>query len=222
MRRDVDIDEISDGRRYSAEDMVKISCNDCSGCSSCCHDTADTIFLDPYDIYNLRLATGLDFMGLLNNEYIEMKVRDGMIYPKLKPTSSNKACGFLSDQGRCKIHPYRPGICRLFPMGRIYENGSFSYFLQVNECPHENKSKIKLKKWLGIPDLKKYESYILAHHDFCRDIEEKIASLGASGNADEAIKNLNLTCLNLLYIKPYDSEDFYSDYYARLEALKTH
>ena len=58
MIREVDIDEISDGRRYRSQDMVKIGCADCSGCSECCRKVDDTIILDPYDIYELTRGLG--------------------------------------------------------------------------------------------------------------------------------------------------------------------
>ena len=34
LERDIDLKEISDGRLYTANDMVKIDCNDCAGCSA--------------------------------------------------------------------------------------------------------------------------------------------------------------------------------------------
>ena len=70
------------------------------------------------------------------------------------------AVAFLTEEGRCGIHPFRPGICRLFPLGRYYEENGFRYFLQVHECQKENRAKVKVKKWLDTPDLKKYETYI--------------------------------------------------------------
>ena len=33
MKRDIDIKEISDGKLYTANDMVKTDCHDCIGCS---------------------------------------------------------------------------------------------------------------------------------------------------------------------------------------------
>lgn len=56
------------------------------------------------------------------------------------------------------------GICRLFPLGRYYEEKGFRYFLQVHECQKENRAKVKVKKWLDTPDLKKYETYIARWH----------------------------------------------------------
>ncbi len=36
MLREVDIKEISDGRLYGVNDMVKADCGGCAGCSVCC------------------------------------------------------------------------------------------------------------------------------------------------------------------------------------------
>ena len=36
MKRNIDLNEISDGRLYSSGDMVKADCHDCAGCSACC------------------------------------------------------------------------------------------------------------------------------------------------------------------------------------------
>ena len=38
MKREVDLNEISDGRLYSSGDMVKVDCHDCEGCSACCQE----------------------------------------------------------------------------------------------------------------------------------------------------------------------------------------
>ena len=47
------LEEISDGKRYGLNDMVRAACNDCAGCSSCCEDMGESIILDPLDIYEL-------------------------------------------------------------------------------------------------------------------------------------------------------------------------
>jgi hypothetical protein len=36
MERRIDLAEISDGKLYGAEDMVKADCGDCEGCFACC------------------------------------------------------------------------------------------------------------------------------------------------------------------------------------------
>ena len=47
MKREVDLNEISDGRLYSSGDMVKVDCHDCEGCSACCQGMGNSIILDP-------------------------------------------------------------------------------------------------------------------------------------------------------------------------------
>ncbi len=51
MKRNVSLAEISDGRLYGENDMVKADCHGCKGCSKCCHGMGESIVLDPYDIY---------------------------------------------------------------------------------------------------------------------------------------------------------------------------
>lgn len=211
MKRNLDFNEISDGKRYKRNDLAKISCNGCAGCSKCCQFTDDTIHLDPYDIYCLSLATGMDFNNMMTSNLISLTVTDGVITPYLTK-KSNGSCVFLSDEGRCKIHESRPGFCRLFPLGRIYnEDGTFDYFIQIHECPYPSKSKIKIDKWLGIGNLSEYEKYITSYHNLIGQIKEA----GVSGN-DELLKKLNMDLLNKFFIPPYEP-GFYPDYYNRIK-----
>ena len=84
-----------------------------------------------------------------------------MVLPNLKMTAEKDACPFLDDKGRCMVHSHRPGLCRLFPLGRYYEENGFRYFIQIHECPKKDRGKVKIKKWLGIGDLKSYENYVM-------------------------------------------------------------
>ena len=144
------LEEISDGKRYGLNDMVRAACNDCAGCSSCCEDMGESIILDPLDIYELTKNLNTTFENLLK-EQIELHVADGMILPNLKMTDKD-VCPFLKEK-RCSIHSFRPGICRVFPLGRIYEENRLDYFLQVDGCAKENRSKIKVSRWLPFGSL---------------------------------------------------------------------
>lgn len=159
MRRNVDLNEISDGKLYTSNDMVKADCYECQGCSACCRGMGKSIILDPIDLFHLKQGTGKDFAQLLDHE-MELNVVDGMIHPNLKMDEDTDACPFLGENERCKIHAFRTGICRLFPLGRLYEEDGFRYFLLTQECRKENRGKVKVKKWLGITNLKAYEKYI--------------------------------------------------------------
>lgn len=212
MLRECDINEISDGKRYCANDMVKLGCNDCRGCHSCCEGMEDTIVLDPYDIYRLTRNLDLDFQ-ILMQERIALHVEEGLILPHLAMSELTGACSFLNEEGRCSIHAHRPGICRLFPLGRIYENGGFSYFLQVNECVRESRTKEKVKNWIDTPRLREYEAFILKWHNYIKEMQSFLKD-----KADA--KDWNMLHLQMFYILPYESEDFYLEFEKRLVDMK--
>lgn len=210
MERNIDMNEVSDGRLYTANDMVKADCGGCHGCSACCHGMGTSITLDPLDIFRLCVGLSCSFSELMEDK-IELNIVDSLILPNLKMTGDQEACAFLNPEGRCGIHSFRPGICRLFPLGRFYEDGTFRYFLQVHECPKENKSKVKVKKWLDTPDLKKYEKFIGDWHYYLKALQKKV-------EADPAqIKTVSMEVLNRFFVMPYGQEkDFYEQFYERL------
>ena len=215
MRREVDINEISDGNLYGPNDMVKADCGDCKGCSACCQGMGESIVVDPYDVYRLTKGLNLSFEALLDDKF-ELGVYDGMILPHLKMSGANEACAFLNNEGRCSVHTIRPGICRLFPLGRFYENGGFKYFLQIHECKNQNRTKVKVKKWIDTPDLKQNESFVNKWHDFVNEIQDKMMQV----KDDALFKKVNMFLLQQFFIERYHDEDFYKQFDERLEKAK--
>ena len=216
MKRNVELSEISDGRLYTENDMAKLGCNDCAGCSSCCRGMGSSIILDPLDVFRISQKTGMAFKDLLQ-AHMELNVVDGIILPNLKQTGLNEACAFLDETGRCSIHQVRPGICRLFPLGRYYSDGDYRYFLQVDECRKGNRTKVKISKWVDTPNYPKYKEYILQWHYFLNDVEELLKA-----SEDE---NYNKQCCMLIlqafYMKKYDDKrDFYEQFGERMQFVK--
>ena len=115
MKRNVSLSEISDGRLYGENDMVRADCHGCEGCFQCCVGMGRSVILDPYDVFRLQRGTGKTFAELLAEEKAELNVVDGLILPNLRMAGKEERCGFLNAEGRCGIHESRPGICRLFP-----------------------------------------------------------------------------------------------------------
>lgn len=217
MRREVSMEEISDGKLYTANDLVKADCNDCRGCSACCQKMGQSIVLDPLDIYRLTFGLRQKFEELLADK-LELNVVEGIILPNLQMSGTEEKCAFLNAEGRCSVHAIRPGICRLFPLGRYYDGKSFQYFLQIHECKKENRTKVKVKKWIDTPDLKKNEKYISDWHYFLTDMQKTLATL----QNDEKVKKINMLILQTFFLEPYhQKEDFYVQFYDRLEKLKT-
>lgn len=221
MEREIDLKEISDGKLYSANDMVKAGCNDCAGCSLCCHGMGNSIILDPYDIYQLEKGLSISFEELMADK-LELNVVDGIIQPNIKMQEKKDCCAFLNEEGRCTIHTFRPGFCRMFPMGRIYEENDFHYFLQVHECPYPNKTKVKVKKWLELPELSRYEAYVKKWHYFLKTVQKIVKE----AENDVIVKNLNMYLLKQFYIKPYETaeenaRDFFEQFEERLKEAET-
>ena len=218
MKRNVDINEISDGRLYSSGDMVKADCHDCAGCSECCRGMGSSIILDPMDIWRIQKGIGKGFQALLEEGKIELNMADGMILPDLKMDKEREACPFLDSRGRCSIHASRPGLCRLFPLGRYYEENGFKYFIQIHECRKQDRGKIKIKKWLGIPNLKAYENYIMEWHAFLNQCENALETL-----SEENVRILEMYVLRRFYETAYmaaDENGFYEEFSSRLGEVR--
>lgn len=137
----------------------------------------------------------------------------------------NGTCTFLNAEGRCGIHAARPGFCRLFPLGRYYEDGGFKYFLQIHECDRAGKVKVKVSKWIDTPDLPRYTEYINEWHDFQKQVQETFARIrmqdGAEESKDARIKQMCMYILNIMYVARYEeNRDFYEQFEMRLEHLK--
>lgn len=216
MKRQVDLEEISDGRLYSANDLVKADCGGCAGCSACCRGMGESIVLDPLDVHRISIGLKKDFRTLLEKEF-ELHVVDGIILPSIKMIGEDECCAFLDEEGRCRIHLLRPGICRLFPLGRYYEDGTFRYFLQVHECIKGNRAKIKVKKWIDTPDLKAYEKFVLDWHCFLEELDE---NLSAGGDYEKRRESCMYVLKNF-YLQPYErKQNFYPLFDERLKQAR--
>ena len=217
MIREGSIEEIYDGRFYTPDDMVPVGCADCEGCSECCRSTADTIILDPQDMYLLSKGTGKVFTDMIERE-IEIRLVDGLILPNLmeEHEGEEEHCLFLTDWGRCSIHAFRPGLCRLYPMGRYYTDGGFRYILQKDECTGRVKTPVLLREWLGIEDLPRYEAYIQDWHDFRKRVEKVVPML-----TEKSRDSVQRYILQVFFVHPYlTRQDFYPQYEARMQVCR--
>lgn len=217
MNAEENLKRISDGRLYGVHDMAKVGCHDCAGCSRCCRGMGESILIDPYDAYQLTKNLRQTFEQLLSS-CVELHVAGGLIVPNLIMRADTNACTFLDENGRCRIHAFRPGLCRIFPLGRNYEGETLTYFVLLKECPMPNKTKVKIEKWLDTPDLKEKQRFLVTWHAFIKRVRKVIAEGG-----DQAARAVNVAILKNFYLKPYGgTEDlekpdkFYEEFYERL------
>lgn len=216
MRRAVDLAEISDGRLYRSNDLVKLDTGGCAGCSACCHEMEETIVLGPYDMWRLQSKRALTLDRLLDG-HASLALIDGLVLPVLTMNGPFESCSFLDGNGRCSIHDARPGICRLFPLGRIYEGGDFRYFLQTKECGR-GRAKIRIRKWMDTPDLPRYEQFVVSWHSFLEGLDHILE------REDEALrKAASIYLLQAFYRVTWKGdEDFYVQYEQRMDAARKH
>ncbi len=104
----------------------------------------------------------------------------------------------------------------MFPLGRLYENRGFSYFLQIHECRKQGRTKVKVSRWLDVADLKTYEAFIIDWHYFQKDLETAMQNRGIWGRPES--RSICLAVLNCFYGRPYETDRaFYPQFYKRLE-----
>ena len=205
-----------DGILYDTDDQVKISCNDCKGCQKCCENMDDTIILDPYDIWQLTHKLKISGGGRVTFEVLisedgplELGNYDGIVLPHIKMVETSRedvgACPFLSN-GRCSIHFCRPGMCRLYPLGRIFtqndDKTEIGYIILDDKygCKIQDTDYIKVSEWLGITD-DRYTDFLSKWHDLKK---QKISQV---------------ELLRVFYATPY-GDDFFKEFDERVVSFE--
>ena len=226
MKSTADLTGLFDGRHYRSIDIVKLNACGCKGCSACCHKMKENIVLDPYVIWRMQTKANLYF-DLLLAGHVRLSMVDGLVLPVLAMTGGlEEACTFLNNEGRCSIYDARPGICRVFPLGRRYEDGDFRYFLQIKEC-RKAKDKIHVRKWMIDPsEFFRYEDYLHSWYAFTEQLRQLLKTADDTSQkaaSDAPQKAASVYVLQAFYSLPWDEEQsFYEQYEARLANAKAH
>lgn len=102
---------------------------DAHGCSSNCCTKSAPIILNPYEIALICAASDMSYEDLL--DIVDTDRAKG--FP-LVMLPRDPACHFWTGQG-CRIYTARPLACRLYPLGRVFDNGK-SHLVRpsVNVC----------------------------------------------------------------------------------------
>ena len=208
------LNEISDGKLYDIEDMVKADTCGCNGCSDCCKDVGDLVVLTPFDIYEMTTYLNADFDKLLGDKIL-LRENNKITLPYLKMQDENKNCSFLDKNGRCTIHSKRPNICRLFPLGRVYQDNDFKYFLQVDNCPEEELKDVKVADWINIENYNENKKFILEWYKFIKALTFRLKFV----RDEKEIAHINEFLLDNFYRVKIDN-DFYKSFEELLPKVK--
>ena len=208
------LNEISDGKLYDIEDMVKADTCGCNGCSDCCKDVGDLVVLTPFDIYEITNYLNMDFDKLIGDKIV-LRENNKIVLPYLKMQENNKNCSFLDEKGRCTIHLKRPNICRLFPLGRAYQDNDFKYFLQADNCPKEELKDVKVADWINIENYNENKKFILEWYKFIKALTFRLKFV----RDEKEIAHINEILLDNFYRVKIDN-DFYKSFEELLPKVK--
>ncbi|MBC6002671.1 YkgJ family cysteine cluster protein [Paeniclostridium sp. NSJ-45] len=209
------LDKISDGKLYDIEDIVKADTCGCDGCNDCCLDVGDLVVLTPFDVYEIVNYLGVKFDDLLGDK-IELIQNNKISLPYLKMQDNNK-CSFLNENGRCIIHSKRPNICRMFPLGRVYQDNDFKYFLQIGNCPKEDLKDVKVSDWIGIENYHENKRFILEWYKLTKALAFRLKFV----RDEKEIEEINQILLDSCYrINIEEEENFYSVFLQCLPDIK--
>lgn len=210
---------------YTSRDLVRLASSRCAGCGDCCRNMGDSIRLDPYDAYMLSFGLHKPFQKLIENEVgFSVANEQGLVLPHLQMKKVLRSatddgqqaaweCTFLGVDGKCRIHSVRPGVCRLFPLGRQYGENGITYF-DLEACDMPGKSKVRVDKWLGIPDLDDYHAFKEQWHSFCKRLSQRLAE------EDQDTKSkINTLMLHMFFMTAYDG-DFYESFEVRRKQVE--
>jgi len=118
----------ADARVLSESDLLQVSCG-VSGCTSNCCTKSAPIILNPYEIALVCRAGKMSYEDLL--DIVDTDRARG--FP-LVMLPRDPACHFWTGKG-CRIYQARPLACRLYPLGRVYDQGSSHLVLpELNVC----------------------------------------------------------------------------------------
>jgi len=92
----------------------------CQCCNKCCHNKL--IQVNPYELLHIAQCLCLSTTAVL-----DQFVQTELPYLKQKPDGS---CIFLGEHG-CQIHGHRPGVCRIYPLGRLKDENQQEYFIEL-------------------------------------------------------------------------------------------
>lgn len=147
----------------------------CDQCGKCCtNSTIESILYKPYDLYKIAKGLKVNILEVIKNN-AEIYIGDSSGFPIARMVGKlnfeqgglTMVCPFrktVGDKHLCGIHEFKPGACKLFPLGRLSafnkEKGGdpdIIYFMQEVTCGTKGELHT-IKDWVGDTE---YESKTL-------------------------------------------------------------
>jgi hypothetical protein len=76
---------------------------------------------------------------------------------------------------------------------------------------------MKVSKWLDCDRLRDYQKFLLDWHNLAKQVR---AQVNANLLDEKKSQQITMQFLNLFFVKPYAGEDFYADFYERMQSIR--
>lgn len=195
----------------------------CKLCGSCCRNVADSIMLEPMDIYRLARyqrergepVTGTEDV-LAQYSHAEW-LADSIPIFLLNTVGPLDVCVFLKE-GRCSVYEARPRVCRLYPftVAPGSRGRDFQYLLCTEKPHHFADGIVTVKDWLSQNFPQDARQFVKADYEILSVLGRNIRTMGES-----RFKGILFQFLFYRYYN-YDLEQpFLPQFLSNSEALKS-
>lgn len=153
---------------YDNLNTMKIGLDDsfrfhCTQCGKCCINR-DDILMTPRDLFRAASALNKSIPAMVD-VFCDMYIGNDSRFPivRLKPAGKDRHCPLLKNN-RCSIHQAKPGVCAMYPIGRMasypvdqseaidFEKLEIQYILQRPNCGRRSQSHT-VREWLSSFDI---------------------------------------------------------------------
>lgn len=141
----------------------------CTMCGNCCRHRED-ILLNPFDFF--RLVKGLEMKPKeVVEKYCECYIGESSRMPliRLNPVGIDRRCPLLKGN-RCAVHQFKPTVCAMFPIGRMFANPKATilpteekhvdYIFTAPHCGDKRETHT-VREWLGVFDIPLNDEFFL-------------------------------------------------------------
>lgn len=171
----------------------------CRSCGKCCRNRHD-ILLNPRDLFRISMHLELlprDVVAKYCETYIGPDSRIPIV--RLLPVGGNNRCPFLVDK-RCQVHPVKPAVCALFPLGRVLKSPesdmvpgvepmTMQYIINPVDCGAKRKQQT-VREWLDKWGYEHPDDYFVKWNTVMMDFSSLIRMMESQEAAEKALKIL--------------------------------
>ena len=165
--------ELPDLPKLGKDDTFIFGCN---RCGKCCRERED-VLLTPLDLFKIAKYLNMTIQEVIKKYCESYEGADSKVpIVRIKPKEYRRTCPFST--GKCLIHPVKPAVCALYPLGRMTngETKEFTYFLQPTTCGNNNQTQT-VRQWLDDFSILDEEIFNILWHQKIMEIAKVVRTI---------------------------------------------